>query len=524
MDDTWTVKWSAATGAACGLIAAGAGLGIGEVVAAFVRPEASPIVVVANRFILATPEWLKQAAIRNFGTDDKLALKVGIYVVIAVLAALVGWRAMHRLAEGLVGLALFGAIGIFCALTTHAHRASDVVPVIIAALAAGLILTVLIDSASGTNHLRPRGMGGGRVINRRGIDRRRLLVGGAAGVGLAAVAGFGGRKIQHQRFDASRSRAAITLPEPTSPAAPLPAAADLGRSPLPFRTPNGDFYRIDTAFVLPQLTADDWKLSIHGLVDHPFEITYAELLAEPLVERWITLACVSQEVGGDLIGNALWRGALLAPLLKRAGVRAGADQLVSRSKDGMTIGTPVAAVMDGRDAMLAVGMNGVPLPVAHGFPVRMVVPGLYGYVSACKWITDIEVTTFGNYDAYWVQRGWVQQLPIELSSRIDTPAMGKKVKAGDSLVVAGVAWHQHVGVGKVEVQIDGGAWTEARLGDTPTTDTWRQWILPWTVSGTGEHRITVRAVDPNGKVQSPDDYEPLPGASSGLHHVTVYAS
>jgi DMSO/TMAO reductase YedYZ molybdopterin-dependent catalytic subunit len=513
------VKWSAATGAACGLIAAGAGLGIGEVAAAFVRPEASPIVVVANRFILATPEWLKEVAIRNFGTDDKLALKIGIYVVIALLAALVGWRAMRRLVEGLVGLGLFGAIGIFCALTTHAHRASDVVPAIIAALAAALILTVLIDAVSGTNHLRPR-----RATTRRGIDRRRLLIGGAAGVGLAAVAGFGGRKIQHQRFDASRSRAAITLPPPSSPAPTLPAAADLGRSPVPYRTPNVDFYRIDTAFILPQLTANDWKLKVHGLVEHPFEITYAELLAQPLVERWITLACVSQEVGGDLIGNALWRGVLLAPLLERAGVRSGADQLVSRSKDGMTIGTPVAAVMDGRDAMLAVGMNGVPLPVAHGFPVRMVVPGLYGYVSACKWITDIEVTTFSNYDAYWVQRGWVQQLPIELSSRIDTPATGKKVKTGDNLVVAGVAWHQHVGVGKVEVQIDGGEWTEARLGDTASTDTWRQWILPWTVSGAGQHRITVRAVDPNGKVQSADEYEPLPGASSGLHQVTVYAS
>ena len=505
--------------AASGLVAAAAGLGAGEAAAAAVRPEASPIVVVANRFILATPEWLKQLAIRNFGTDDKLALKLGIYLAIAGLAAVIGWRAAHRLAEGLIGLGLFAAIGVFCALTTHAHKVSDVIPVIVAALVAALVLTVLVDALTGANHFRREPAEAGE-----GTDRRRFLVGGAAGAGLAAAAGFGGRAVQHQRFDAARSRAKVVLPPATGTSAVLPAGADLGRSPAPFQTPNGGFYRIDTAFVTPQLTADSWRLKIHGMVDNPFELTFADLLATPLVERWVTLTCVSNEVGGDLVGNALWRGVLLAPLLRRAGVQAGADQLVSRSVDGMTIGTPVATVMDGRDAMLALGMNGQPLPVAHGFPVRMLVPGLYGYVSACKWITEIEVTTFERYDAYWVQRGWLARCPIELSSRIDTPSGNKRVKVGETVVIAGVAWHQHVGIGRVEVRVDDGPWAEARLGAVPSTDTWRQWTTPWTVSGTGRHRITVRAFDTAGAAQDTSEHEPLPGASSGLHRIAVYAS
>jgi DMSO/TMAO reductase YedYZ molybdopterin-dependent catalytic subunit len=514
---------TAALGALAGLIAAGAGLGLGEAVAAWVRPEASPIVVVGNRFIELSPQWLTEWAKRNFGTDDKLFLKIGIFVVIGLFAAAVGWRASRRLRDGLIGVALFTAAAAYCSASVAAAHANDITPSIIAGIVAAFVLVVLIDAVTGERHLRPRATGGG--TGAEGTDRRRFLSASAASVALAALAGFGGRKIQHLRFDASRSRAKVVLP-PVAPAAgePLPAGTDLGRSPVPYVTPNGDFYRIDTTFTIPQVTAEDWKLTINGMVDHPVEISYAELTAMATVERWITLACVSNYVGDHLVGNALWRGTLLKPILERAGIRSGADQLVCRSVDGMTIGTPVAAVMDGRDAMLAVGMNGVPLPVAHGFPVRMVVPGLYGYVSACKWITEIEVTTFDRYDAYWVQRGWVQQCPIVLSSRIDTPASGKKVKVGDVLMIAGVAWHQHTGIGKVEVQVDDGDWQPARLGTVPSVDTWRQWVLPWTVSGTGQHHIRVRAVDPDGAPQSTVDRDPLPGAATGLHTISVYAS
>lgn len=502
--------------ALCGVLAAAVGLGIGELVAAFVRPEASPVVVVANRFILATPEWLKQRAIRQFGTDDKLALGTGIFIVIALFAAVVGVLGLYRRRAAALALLGFGAVGVYCALSTHAHRGSDVVPVVFAAVAAAVVLDVLLRLVRATSFRSDPSI-------EDGIPRRKLLMAGVTGVLLAALSGFGGRRWQHRRFDAARSRADVVLP-PAPPAQPLPPATQLAKSPLPFATPNRDFYRIDTAYVVPQVNADAWSLKIHGMVDTPVTYTLADLLAMPLIERWITMMCVSYEVGGDLIGNARFRGVPLAPLLRKAGLDPRADQLVCRSVDGMTIGAPVAQVMDGRDAMLAVGMNGTTLPTEHGFPVRMVVPGLYGYVSACKWITEIEVTTFTAYDAYWVQRGWLAQLPITLGSRIDTPKVGRKVKVGDTVTVAGVAWHQHVGVSRVQVQIDGGAWTDARLGSVPSKDTWRQWMLPWTVASAGMHKLTVRAFDATGAAQDTAVRDPYPGAASGLHSVSVHAS
>ncbi|MDQ6938240.1 MAG: molybdopterin-dependent oxidoreductase, partial [Actinomycetota bacterium] len=354
--------------------------------------------------------------------------------------------------------------------------------------------------------------------------RRSVLFGGVVTAVAAAGLAWGGRRLQHQRFDAARSRARVVLPAPADPAPVLPARADLGGSPVPFVTPNQDFYRIDTAYLVPQIDAQTWKLRIHGAVERPLTITYAQLLARPMMERWITMVCVSNEVGGELAGTARWRGAPLRDILREAGIRAGADQLVCRSEDGMTIGAPVAQVMDGRDAMLAVGMNGVALPLAHGFPVRMVVPGLYGYVSACKWLTDIEVTTFAAYDAYWVRNGWLAQGPIQLASRIDTPTAGRRVRVGETVVIGGVAWHQHVGVGRVEVRVDDGPWLPARLGEVPSSDTWRQWQLPWTVASRGSHSLTVRAIDADGMAQDTVGRRPLPGASSGLHRITLSAA
>ena len=428
------------------MLSCGIGLGVGEVVAAWVRPEASPIVVVANRFILLTPQWLKELAIRQFGTHDKTALGVGIFTFLAIFAAVVGWRATVRWSEGLVGVALFGAIGVYCALTDHAARGTDVIPSILAALAtAGVLMRLVarIPAPSPAAVVKPVRAGRGRAVpataarnprswdsgprrpwspavdRPRGSDRRQFLVNGAGVAGAAVVTGFGGRAWQHHRFDAAESRAKVVLPTPKTPAPTLPAAADLAKDPTPFVTPNSSFYRIDTAYSVPQVVADTWSLRIHGMVDRPITFTLADLLAMPLIERYITLACVSNDVGGNLISTALFRGVLLAPLLRKAGLDPKADQLVCRSVDGMTIGAPVAQVMDGRDAMLAVGMNGVPLPIAHGFPVRMVVPGLYGYVSACKWIKEIEVSTFASFNAYWVKEGWIAQGadPAQLSHR-----------------------------------------------------------------------------------------------------------
>jgi DMSO/TMAO reductase YedYZ molybdopterin-dependent catalytic subunit len=259
------------------------------------------------------------------------------------------------------------------------------------------------------------------------------------------------------------------------------------------------------------------------MVDREIDLTYQQLLARPLVERWVTLNCVSNEVGGDLIGTARFRGVLLADLLREAGIATGADQLLATSVDGMTIGSPTAVLLDGRDAMLAVGMNGEPLPVEHGFPVRMVVPGLYGYVSACKWLADLEATTFAHTQAYWVRGGWAPQGPVRLASRIDTPAPSARVSVGSTVPVAGVAWDQHVGVSSVELQVDKGPWLPSRLAPVPSTDTWRQWVVLWTVPSAGVHTLRVRAVDAAGNRQDESLRDPFPSGATGLHAISVRA-
>ncbi|MGG8406871.1 molybdopterin-dependent oxidoreductase, partial [Streptomyces sp. 12297] len=324
-------------------------------------------------------------------------------------------------------------------------------------------------------------------------------------------------------------RSALRLPPPASPAEPVPPGADLRiRQLSPFITPNRDFYRVDTALVVPKTRASDWSLTLHGEgVARPLTLDYDALLRRELIERDITLACVSNEVGGPYVGNARWLGVRLADLLREAGVRppsqgGPADQLVARSVDGMTLGTPVETVMDGRDALLAVGMNGEPLPFAHGFPVRMVVPGLYGYVSACKWLRELRLTTFEAYDAYWVKRSWAARAPVKTQSRIDTPRSFAKPKAG-RVAVAGVAWAQHRGISKVEVRVDGGAWREARLAAADTVDTWRQWVWEWEAAE-GRHELQVRATDGTGRTQTGRRAGTVPDGATGWHTVVVNVS
>jgi DMSO/TMAO reductase YedYZ molybdopterin-dependent catalytic subunit len=326
--------------------------------------------------------------------------------------------------------------------------------------------------------------------------------------------------------EAVASRANVILPTPGSRAPAVPRRAQVrvaGASP--FLTPTSDFYRVDTALVVPKVDATTWRLRVHGDgVDRERTLTFDDLLRRELIERDITLTCVSNEVGGPYVGNARWIGVRLADLLEECGVRrpsqgGPADQLVARSVDGMTIGSPVEDVMDGRDAMLALGMNGEPLPFDHGFPVRMLVPGLYGYVSACKWIEEIELTTFDAYDAYWVKRDWAREAPIKTQSRIDTPKPFARPKAG-TVMVAGVAWAQHRGIDKVEIRVDDGPWQEATLAAEDSRDTWRQWSYAWRATK-GGHTLTVRATDRTGQVQTQRRTRTVPDGASGWHSVVV---
>jgi DMSO/TMAO reductase YedYZ molybdopterin-dependent catalytic subunit len=513
-------------GALVGLLSAGTAIGVGELVAGFLRPAAAPVIAVGNKFILLTPESLKEYAIRKFGSNDKHMLLLGIYTAIGVLALVLGVLALRWLWIGVVGLLAFGAVGCYAASTANAAQGSDVVPTVIGVIAAIGVMIVLVR-ALGTSSMWPidrvrrEPMAGN---DRAPLDRRTFLAGSVGAAAVAAGAGFGGRALQHARFDATKSRAAVRLPTPQSPAPPLPTGVDLRKGAAPFITPTRDFYRVDTAITVPQLTTDGYTLRITGMVDHTLSLSYDDLLRRPLIERYITMTCVSNEVGGHYISTAKFLGVRLADLLREAGVQSGADQIVGRSSDGMTIGTPTDVIMDGRDAMLAVGMNGEPLPLEHGFPVRMLVPGLYGYVSATKWLVELQATTFAATDTYWVQRKWAPKAPIRLESRVDTPKPFADLKKGQQIAIAGVAWQQHVGIAKVEVQIDDGEWREARIGRVPSTDTWVQWVLPWTVDGSGPVSLRVRATDRNGVLQEQTHRQPFPSGASGWHSVVVQVS
>ncbi|UNS99484.1 molybdopterin-dependent oxidoreductase [Streptomyces tubbatahanensis] len=378
----------------------------------------------------------------------------------------------------------------------------------------------------------PSGSGKPRLLLAKGtggagFDRRRFVLGaGAASVGAAGVGLLGRGLNSRSGAEAVASRTDLTLPAPVSRAAPVPRGAELDIDGLSrFVTSNNRFYRVDTLLRVPKLSAADWSLRIHGKgVRDELTLDYDQLLARGLVERDITLTCVSNQVGGEYVGNARWLGVPLAPLLREAGVRppskgGPADQLVARSEDGMTLGSPVDTVMDGRDAMLAVGMNGEPLPFEHGFPVRMVVPGLYGYVSACKWIRELELTSFDDFDVYWVKRDWGRRAPIKTQSRIDTPGPLADLKAG-KVAVAGVAWAQHRGIDRVEVRVDDGSWHTARLAEEDSRDTWRQWVWEWNATP-GSHRLQVRATDRTGRTQTADRVGTVPDGATGRHSVVV---
>ncbi|MFD3520827.1 molybdopterin-dependent oxidoreductase [Streptomyces sp. NPDC058653] len=514
-----------------GLIAGLVALCVAELVSAAVRPEAGPVTAVGGAVIDRTPAAVKDFAVRNFGNDDKLVLQLGILVLLAVFAMAVGAASLRYRRAGSAAVLVFGAIGALAAVERPDGRASDALPSVVGALVACGVLYLLAgrlafrpaphgDRETDGTHPTPAGPS-------KGFDRRGFVVAATAAAVASAGAGVLGRRLNASgAAEAAASRRTVALPGPSSPARRIPAGADLGIGGLsPFTTSNKDFYRVDTALVVPRVDADRWRLRIHGKgVTRPLSLGFQDLLRRELIERDITLTCVSNEVGGPYVGNARWIGVPLAALLAEAGVRppsrgGPADQLVSRSVDGMTIGTPVETVMDGRDALLAVGMNGEPLPFDHGFPVRMVVPGLYGYVSACKWLEDIELTTFADYDAYWVKRSWSREAPIKTQSRIDTPRPFASPKAG-LVPVAGVAWAQHRGIDRVEVRVDGGEWNRAELATEASTDTWRQWSWTWAATP-GDHTLEVRATDRDGDTQTAERAGTVPDGATGRHSVVV---
>ncbi|MDO8308738.1 MAG: molybdopterin-dependent oxidoreductase [Actinomycetota bacterium] len=504
----------AAAGAA-GIASVGAGVAAAHLLASLLAPAGSPLVAVGGTFIDLTPAWLKEFAISTFGTADKAVLLGGIAATLVLVAALCGVLARRSRAAGCAAVALVALVGAVAALTRPAASAIDAVPSLAGAVVAAAVLSWL------TRPVPPALMaasGGGAPGT--APTRRSVLVGSLAVAGGAVAVAALGSAIGGRLRDVSAARASVRLPAPSEPATALADAVDVRIDGVtPFRVPNDDFYRVDTALVVPAIDPSGWRLDIGGMVQRPYSLSYDELLAMPLVERDLTLTCVSNEVGGPYVGNALWLGVRLSDLLARAGVDRGADQLFSRSADGWTASTPMGAVTDGRDALVAVAMNGEPLPAEHGFPARMIVPGLYGFVSATKWLVWLEATTYAQRAAYWTERGWATDAPVRTMARIEVPRPLSTVAPG-AIAIAGVCWAQHRGIEWVEVQVDDEPWVAARLGAAPSIDTWRQWWIPWYATS-GRHVLRVRATDATGEVQPQARLTPFPSGAQGWHEVVV---
>ncbi|WP_199856861.1 molybdopterin-dependent oxidoreductase [Nocardia suismassiliense] len=549
---------------AAGIVSAAVALGVAELLAAFFGADSAPLNALGATVVDHTPDGIREWAISTFGTSDKAVLYACMAVVAVVVAAIAGAVERTSRAAGSAILAVFGVVAVFAAVARTS--ASGALPTIVGVgvgIYALRFLTRRIDAAqeefdsdtrSGSRRADSESAGGAGAPASSSADgatttdtsaatsdpagasattadpvgasraaatpeRRQVLQGLLVVGGLAVVTGVGGRLFGVRRSDVSGERAAVELPQPTAPEVPIAPGADLRVPGLtPYLTANSDFYRIDTALIVPQVSKDDWSLRIHGMVDREIRLTWADLANRPAVERLVTLACVSNPVGGDLIGNARWLGYRLDELLAEAGPHPDADMVLSHSTDGWTAGTPLSVLTDGRDALLAVGMNGEPLPVVHGYPARLVVPGLFGYVSATKWVTELEVTRFDRATAYWTRRGWSALGPVKTGTRIDTPRPRGRIKQGRT-VVAGVAWAQHRGVRTVEVQIDNGPWQPARLAEEHSIDTWRQWTFDWDAAP-GPHTLRARTTDGTGELQTAERRDVVPDGATGYPSVT----
>ena len=492
-----------------GLATGAAGLAVSFLVAALMQIRTNPVVAVGETVIELTPGSLAERAIQAVGQLDKPLLVTGVLLALAALSFLAGVLSARSAVWPQVIFLVLSGIGAAAVLSRHNAQPTHVVPV----LAGGVVWLFLISVLAQ------------RVPTEVDLEadpqsRRRflLLVGGV--VAASGAVALLGRVVSRGRREVESARSLLRLPITQRPA-PDGAIVDVP-GVEPWSTPNDSFYQIHTALVVPAVDPKTWRLRIHGLVDNPLELTYQDLLDRELTEQWVTLNCVSNPVGGDLIGNAWWSGVRFADILAEARPQAGADAIKQTSHDGWTCGTPLSAVTDAsRGAMLAIGMNGEPLPIEHGFPVRMIVPGLYGFVSACKWLVDIEVTRFQDFKAYWSTRGWSEQAPVKLASRIDVPRSSDDVAAG-SVRVGGSAWQQYVGVSAVEYQLDGGPWLRAELGDVPTDKTWVQWAGQ-VDAAPGRHELRVRAIDADGIVQTAAYAAPAPDGASGWHTVEFEA-
>lgn len=513
---TFRGAWSLA-----GLVAGGAGLATSYFVAMVMTIRESPVVAVAESVIRLTPGRLAEKAIQVLGHHDKQFLVVVILILMGFLFAYAGRLARRSWWAPAVVFLVLALVGGFAVADSRNATSADLLPVVVGFVTWLVCLSLLTEplrradvvADHGDDESASRGedLAGLHDHNRRGFVLRSVALVGVAG----AIAVFG-RAVGAGRRHVEESRRLLKLSGVTPPQVPRNARLDVtGISP--WMTSADDFYLIHTAIVVPAIEPTDWSLRIHGLVDQEIHLTYDQLLARKTTEAWITLNCVSNPVGGPLIGNAWWSGVRIADLLAEAGVHPDADAVLQTSDDGWTCGTPLVALTDNRDAMLAVAMNGKPLPIEHGFPVRTLVPGLYGYVSACKWVVDMEVTKFSDFEAYWTSRGWSEQGPVKMSSRIDVPGSGDTVGGGD-VTFAGVAWAQHTGIEAVDIAIDGGDWQPAEISAPPTNDAWVQWVARVPVEA-GDHFVRVRAKDKTGLEQTGVERDIVPDGSTGWHSI-----
>ncbi len=512
-------------GAITGMAAGGTALAVGELAGALAAPRPGPVIAVSNRVIEFAPGWFVNFGKQVFGLADKPALIAGTLILAIAFAAGLGVISLNRRVVGVVGIATFGVLGLIAMGVDAQGGWLYAIAVSLVSVLAGVGVLVALLQRVPTNELAhaedPTGA--------RPVERRTFL-----GWVAAATAAIGGVALGANQL---RGRAAVESARndvelvPQVGEAEIQAqvsaavAGEVANTPgiADLITPNDEFYLIDTATLVPQVDPASWKLTIRGMVDREITYTYDELLARATTIAPVTLSCVSNEVGGQLVGNAVWQGVPLSELLDEAGVQTGATQIRSQSVDGWDCGFPTEAAFDGRTALVAIAMNGEPLPVDHGFPARLVVSGLYGYVSATKWLKEIELTTLEAFDGFWIPRGWSKSGPIKTQSRIDTPRSGETVPSNGSAVpIAGVAWAPNVGITRVEVQIDDGEWFEATLGESLGHDSWLQWSLAWTPTP-GQHQVRVRAMDGTGETQTSDLARPAPNGASGWHTITVKA-
>jgi DMSO/TMAO reductase YedYZ molybdopterin-dependent catalytic subunit len=498
-----------------GVAAAAVALGVSQLLAVAFGPDADVRTAVGSTVIDLTPGPVKEWAIQTFGTADKLFLTVALLGVIALIAAVTARWETHRVPVGSAAIVIAGIVGCAAVLSRSGASAVDAIPTVIGAMCGIAVLRLLVSGRFSDAPARTEGSPD---------PGRRLSLLTLGFLGAGALSGVGGVVLSRMLSSVSGDRDAFTLPKVDVAAPPVPPTVQPKDVDLPsFITSNAEFYRIDTALTVPQLSRADWKLKIHGMVDREITYSFEDLDRFEVVEKIVTLTCVSNPVGGNLISNATWTGYRVRDLMAAAGVHPDADMVLSMSVDGFTVGTPVEALTDSRDALLAVGMNGQPLPTEHGYPARLVVPGLYGYVSATKWVVDMELTRFDRAKAFWTQHGWSARGPIKTESRIDVPRNGQDVPKG-KVTFGGIAWAQNRGVKAVEVRIDTadkqGDWRPADLGAAYSNDTWRLWSFNWQATQPGQHTISVRATDNTGAVQTAQRADPVPDGASGWHTVS----